>query len=434
MGTNVPSSSKMNNTVTEAQKFTGYQKFVVAILALLQFTVILDFMVISPLGDILMKTLDMTPANFGLVVSGYAFSAGASGLLAAGFADKYDRKKLLVFFYVGFIVGTLFCALSQNFWMLLAARIVTGFFGGVIGSISLAIVTDIFALNQRGRVMGFIQMSFAVSQILGIPIGIFFANLWGWHSAFIMVVVLAAFILLAIVSKMQPVDAHLAIKSEKHPLVHLWHTLQNKNYRTSFSTIALLSIGGFMLQPFGSAYLVNNIGITQEQLPIVFFSTGIAVLFIMPIVGKLADKINKMLLFSIGSVISIVMILIYTNLPQSPLWEIIVINMILFAGIMSRIVPSQAINTSIPNISDRGAYMAITSSMQQIAGGIAAVAAGQIVHQQTKTSPLEHYDILGYVIAVVSLLSIFLMSRVNKIAEAKKQQTQAPIEPITEMV
>ncbi|RYF69256.1 MAG: MFS transporter, partial [Cytophagaceae bacterium] len=127
--------------------FTSYQKFLIAILALLQFTVILDFMVLSPLGDILMKTLNMTPSGFGLVVSSYAFSAGASGILAAGFADKYDRKKLLLFFYVGFIAGTLFCAMANSFEMLLAARVITGLFGGVIGSISMAIVADLFAIN-----------------------------------------------------------------------------------------------------------------------------------------------------------------------------------------------------------------------------------------------------------------------------------------------
>lgn len=418
---------------TDILPFTGYQKFLVAILALLQFTVILDFMVISPLGDILMKTLDMSTANFGLVVSGYAFSAGASGLLAAGFADKFDRKKLLIFFYIGFIAGTLLCALSPNYEMLLAARIITGFFGGVIGSISLAIVTDIFAIQQRGRVMGFIQMAFAVSQILGIPIGIYFANLWGWHSAFIMVVVLSAVILVLILLKMKPVDTHLQLQSDKSPLLHLWHTLRKRDYRIGFGTIALLSVGGFMLQPFGSAYLVNNIGITQEQLPIVFFSTGVAVLFIMPIVGKLSDKINKMILFTVGSAISIVMILIYTNLDPTPLWEIIVINMFLFMGIMSRIIPSQAINSVIPDAADRGAYMAITSSMQQIAGGIAAVCAGLIVYQPGKTSPLEHYDTLGIVISVVTLCSIFLMMRVNRVATAKAQKAAPPAEPITEL-
>ncbi|WP_262493960.1 MFS transporter [Flavobacterium beibuense] len=172
-------------------KFSSHQKLVIAMLGLTQFTVILDFMVISPLGDILMKNLDMTTANFGFAVSAYAFSAGISGLLAAGFADKFDRKKLLIFFYTGFILGTFCCAMANSYLTLVAARIVTGLFGGVIGSVSLAIVTDLFILEQRGRVMGFIQMAFATSQILGIPLGLYFANNWGWHSSFLMIVVLA---------------------------------------------------------------------------------------------------------------------------------------------------------------------------------------------------------------------------------------------------
>ncbi len=133
--------------------FTGYQKFVIFILAITQFTVILDFMVMSPLGDMLMKSLNLKPSAFGVAVSAYAFSAGISGLLTAGFADKFDRKKLLLFFYIGFIVGTIFCGMAHSYAALVAARIITGLFGGVIGSISMAIITDIFALQQRGRVM-----------------------------------------------------------------------------------------------------------------------------------------------------------------------------------------------------------------------------------------------------------------------------------------
>lgn len=416
----------MDNQQTPTIPFTPYQKFIIAILALLQFTIILDFMVISPLGDILMKTLDMTPSNFGMVVSAYAFSAGISGLLAAGFADKFDRKKLLVFFYTGFILGTLFCAFSSNYVMLLLARIVTGIFGGVIGSISLAIMTDLFAINQRGRVMGFIQMAFATSQILGIPIGLYFANLWGWHASFLMIVVLALAILLAVIFRMRPVDKHLELQSDKNAFLHLWHTLRNRDYRIGFSAVALLSVGGFMLQPFGSAFLVNNIHITQEQLPIIFFFTGVSVLVIMPVIGKLSDRINKFRLFTAGSVLSIIMVIIYTNLPPIPMWQIIAINMVLFMGIMSRMVPATALNTAIPEMKDRGAYMAITSSMQQMAGGLAAVCAGLVVHQQTKTSPLENYHILGYIIAVVTACCIFLMFRVSKMVQQKLKATPAP--------
>jgi predicted MFS family arabinose efflux permease len=409
----------MEKPKLEIPPFTSYQKFIIALLALLQFTVILDFMVISPLGDILMKTLDMSTANFGFAVSAYAFSAGISGLLAAGFADKFDRKKLLVFFYTGFIIGTVFCALATNYWMLLSARIVTGLFGGVIGSVSLAIVTDLFVVHQRGRVMGFIQMAFATSQILGIPLGLYFANMWGWHSAFLMIAAVGVLILISVIAKMQPVVKHLELQSDKNAFLHLWHTISNKRYQVGFASIALLSVGGFMLQPFGTAFLVNNIHISHEELPLVFFFTGLSVLVIMPLIGKLSDKVSKFRLFAAGSAISVIMVIIYTNLTPIPLWEIIAINMILFMGIMSRMIPATTLNTSIPEMKDRGAYMAITSSLQQIAGGFAAVCAGLIVHQQTKTSPLEHYNTLGYVIAVITTCSVFLIWRVDRMVNPK---------------
>jgi len=409
----------MENTTVESTAFTSKQIIIIAILALLQFTVILDFVIISPLGDILMKTLDMTTAKFGFTVSAYAFSAGISGLLAAGFADKFDRKKLLIFFYTGFIIGTVFCAFAIDYTILLFARIFTGLFGGVIGSVSLAIVTDLFVIKQRGRVMGFIQMAYATSQILGIPLGLYFANHWGWHSSFIMIAVLGVLILIAVLTQMQPITKHLELQSDKSPFLHLWHTLSNKNYQIGFASIALLSVGGFMLQPFGSAYLVNNIHISQLQLPMVFFFTGLSVLFIMPIVGKLSDKVSKFWLFTAGSILSVIMIVIYTNLDPIPLWEVVVINMILFMGIMSRMIPATTLNTAIPEMKDRGAYMSITSSLQQIAGGIAAVCAGFIVHQKTKASPLENYDILGYVIAVITLCSVVLMWRVSQLVKSK---------------
>lgn len=393
--------------------FTSYQKFIVAILALLQFTVVLDFMVLSPLGDILMKTLDITPSRFGLVVSVYAFSAGASGILAAGFADKFDRKKLLLFFYAGFIAGTFCCALANSYLMLLLARIVTGLFGGVIGAVSLAIITDIFSLQQRGRVMGVVQMGFAASQVLGIPVGLYLANLWGWHSAFLLIAILAIIIGLFIFSRMRPVDAHLALQSDKNAFLHLWHTLSNKRYQTGFLATAFLSVGGFMLMPFGSAYLINNIRITQHDLPLVFMLTGISSIIIMPLVGRLSDRIDKFKLFSIGSCLAIIMILIYTNLPPTPLWEVVVINMVLFMGIMSRMIPAMSLTTGIPEMRDRGAFMSINSSLQQMAGGIAAICAGLIITQASKSSPLEHYNRLGIVVAIVIAVCVFLVYRVS---------------------
>jgi len=403
-------------------KFTGYQALVIVLLALTQFTVVLDFMVMSPLGDMLMKSMELNTKQFGLAVSVYAFSAGAAGLLTAGFADKFDRKKLLLFFYVGFIAGTLFCGLASTYPMLIAARLITGLFGGVIGSISLAIVADLFHLQQRGRAMGFIQMGFGASQVLGIPISLYIANHWGWQSPFLMIVGLATIIGLLLLLKLQPVTQHLELKTEKTAIKHLWHTLRLREYRTGFLLTALLSIGGFMMMPWGSAFAVNNLHVSYEQLPLLFMASGIAALIIMPLIGKLSDKIDKVKIFTVAALSMMVIIVIYTNLTPVPFLLIITLNILMMTAIMSRIIPAMALVSALPKMQDRGAFMSINSSLQQIAGGIAAAVGGMIVVQKTKTSPLQHYDILGYVIVVIIILNIIQLYRVSNMIKAQKHR------------
>ena len=404
----------------EPPKFTSYQKFVIAILALLQFSIILDFMIISPLGDLLMKKLDLSTSQFGSVVSAYAISAGISGFLAAGFADRFDRKKLLLSFFTGFIIGTVFCGIAFDYHTLLLARIVTGVFGGVVGSVLMAILTDVFTFQQRGRVMGYVQMSFAGSQILGVPIGIVLANHWGWHSTFYMVAGLGVLVAILVVLKLKPLTGHLQLQRDKSALEHLWHTIRKKDYRIGFMATAILSMGGFMLMPFTSAFLVNNVAISQEQLPIIFTFTGLASIIVMPIIGKLSDKIDRLKLFAVGSLIASVMIVVYTHLTPVPIWVVILINMVLFMGIMSRMVPAVALNSAIPEAYDRGAYMSINSSLQQMAGGLAAMFAGLVVVQQTKTSPLEHFDILGFVMVGFMLWCLYLVYRVREIVKKRE--------------
>ena len=399
--------------------FSSYQKFAIFILAVTQFTVILDFMVMSPMGDMLMKSLSLKPNQFGFAVSGYAFSAGASGLLTAGFADRFDRKKLLLFFYTGFILGTLFCSMAYTYPMLLAARIVTGLFGGVIGSISMAIITDLFDIHHRGRVMGFIQMGFGASQVLGIPISLYIANIWGWQSPFLMVAILAAIVAILIFVKLQPVNKHLQVQNDRNPFGHLLHTVSKRNYRIGFLSTCLLSIGGFMMMPFSSAFAINNLHITQQQLPMLFMVSGVCSLIIMPLIGKFSDRIDKFKLFAIASVWMMVIVVLYTNLSVTPLWEVMIFNVLMMMGIMSRMVPSSALTTGIPDLPDRGAFMSINSSLQQIAGGVAAAVAGTIVVQKDKFSPLQHYNILGFVIVGISCISVFLVYRVSVMVKKK---------------
>lgn len=403
--------------------FTGYQKLVIFILAITQFTVILDFMVMSPMGDMLMKSMGLTTTQFGMAVSAYAISAGASGLLTAGFADRFDRKKLLQFFYIGFIIGTVFCGLATNYAMLIAARIFTGIFGGVIGSISMAIITDIFDIHHRGRVMGFLQMGFGASQVLGIPISLYIANHWGWQTPFFMVAGLGAVVALVIATNMAPVTGHLhAQQQQQNAFSHLVNTISKRTYRMGFLTTALLSLGGFMMMPFGSAFAINNLGVTNEQLPLLFMITGISTLVIMPLIGRMSDKIDKLKLFVIASVWMSVMVALYTNLSMAPFWLVCLTNILMMMGVMARVVPATALTTAIPDLKDRGAFMSINASLQQIAGGVAAAVAGKIVVQNTKTSPIQHYDTLGYIMIAITAIALYMLYRVNIMIKERTKQ------------
>ncbi|MFB2121021.1 MFS transporter [Parapedobacter sp. 2B3] len=407
----------MSQTSANAPSFTRYQILVVIILAVTQFTVVLDFMIMSPLGDILMKSMHLVPSEFGLAVSAYAFSAGFSGFLTAGFSDRFDRKKLLLFFYVGFVLGTVLCGIAHTYWFLVAARIITGLFGGVIGSISMAIVADLFALQQRGRVLGFVQMAFGASQVLGIPIGLYIATTWGWEMPFLMVAALGALIVGVIAFYLKPIDEHLHVKSEKSAFTHLWHTLARRDYRIGFAATAMLSVGGFMMMPFGSAFAINNLHVTEHQLPLLFMVAGLGTLVIMPFIGRLSDRVDKYRLFVIASVWLMAMCIWYTNLSVVPLWVAIALNVLLMAGVTSRMIPSSALTSAVPELKDRGAFMSINASLQQLAGGIAAALAGKIVVQQTNFSPLEHYDTVGYVVVAFSILGLFFMYRVDRLVK-----------------
>jgi len=395
-------------------KFTSYQKFLITVLSLLQFSIVLDFMIIAPLGDIMMKTLRVKPSQFSLIVSSYAFSAALSGILTAGVADKFDRKKILIFFYSGFIIGTFLCGIAGSFWMLLVSRIMTGLFGGVIGSVSLAIVTDKFQSHRRGQAMSFIQMAFAASQVLGIPLGIILANNFGWHSTFFMIVVIALIVYVALVLKLEQINEHLKIKFDKKPLLHIWHTVSNKKYQTGFLAIASLSVGGFMLMPFTSSFLVHNVGIKQQQLPIVFMLIGTFSLLVVPFIGKLSDKKDKFTIFACGSLIATLMILIYTHLSVVPIWKVTIIYILVIFGMMCRMISAQSLNTMIPESTSRGAYMSISEAVKQIAGGIGTIVAGLVVKQTTNSSPLLHFDTLGYLIAGINLLSIAIVYRIKR--------------------
>src|ERR1700761_2956190 len=393
--------------------FTGYQKFVIGALAFLQFSLILDFMIISPLGAMMMPTLHITPQQFGLAVSSYALSACVSGLLAAGFAARFDRKRLILFFYAGFMLGTLLCALAQTYPTLLVARIVTGLFGGVIGSGGMAIATDLFPLGMRGRVMGFLGTAFSAAQVLGLPAGLFFANHWDWHASFWAIICVAMPAGLIIAFLMKPVAAHLVLKQERSPFMHLVHTLSEPRYRLAFILTMLLPTGGYMLMPFGTAFMVGNLGLSFAMLPTIYLITGLFTVFVGPLVGKASDSYGKFNTFLFGSTLTFIMVAIWTNLSSAGIVTVIIVNVLMFIGIFSRMIPSSALMSAIPEPTKRGAFNSVSSSLQQLAGGISSAAAGALIIAEPG-GRLGHFNRVGFAVMGVAVISATLMYFVHK--------------------
>ena len=407
-------------------KFSDYQKFVVAVLAFLQFTIVLDFMLLAPLGALVIPALKITTAQFGMIVSAYALSAGVSGLLTAGFADRFDRKKLLLFFYCGFLVGTLLCGLASSYSLLLAARMVTGVFAGVVGSVVFAIVTDLFPMQMRGRVMGVLQTAFAASSVLGIPFGLVLSNRWSWNAPFFLTAAVCATVGAVIWAKLRPIDEHLKHHPDRSPLHHLLHTLSNRSYVLGFLATGILSLGGFMLMPFMSVFVVNNVGLPVGKLPLVYMITGGFSIVTGPLIGRASDAFGKLRVFGFGCAVTIVMVAIYTHLSAVGLGTLVTVMVLLQIGIFSRMISSAALTSALPEPGDRGAYMSISSSLQQAAGGVAAMLAGMIV-VQTSAGTLLHFDTLGYLLMGTTLVSLCLMYLINRrVGAAQAVRAAAP--------
>lgn len=414
-----------------AASFSNYQRFVVAVLAFLQFTIVLDFMLLAPLGALVLPALNISPSQFGLVVSAYAFSAGVSGFLAAGFADRFDRKKLLAVFYSGFLLGTLLCGLASSYSLLLLARMVTGVFAGVVGSVSMAIVTDLFSFQMRGRVMGVIQMSFGASSVLGVPVALVLSNHWGWNAPFFLLVGVGILVGGLIQAYLRPVNEHLKRHPDNSPLHHLVQTVSNGLYVQGFVATGLLSVGGFMLMPFMSVFMVGNLGLPTGDLPLIYMITGVFSLVSGPLIGRASDALGKFPVFAFGCAVTIVMVVIYTHLGATPLWELALVLVLLHIGIFSRMISASALMSALPKALDRGAYMSISSSLQQVSGGVAAVVAGMIV-VQTPAGSLLHFDTLGYVLVGTTLLTLGMMFLIDRRIRGAATGTVTEAQPVAQ--
>lgn len=394
--------------------FNRQEKILLAILASIQFSSIVDFMIMMPLGPQLMRMFQITPHQFGLLVSSYTFFAGVSGFAASFFMDKFDRKKSLLFFFIGFGIGTVACGLSPSYETLLAARGLTGLFGGVLSSLVMAIVSDAISYDRRGSAMGVVMTSFSLASVLGVPLSLYMANLWGWHSPFIGLGGVALVLCGVIWRAVPPIRSHLT-EQTKEPLHRtITRILQNSNQMKALLFMATVIFGHFAIIPFMSPSLVANVGLSEQELPLMYMSGGLFTIFTSPYIGRLADRFGKHNVFFWGALLTIVPYYVLTHLGPTPLWLVLCYTTFFFVVSGGRMIPASAMVSGTSQAQSRGSFMSIVSCVQQLASALASYIAGILVTKSPQ-GQLVHYELVGYISIAATIVALYLSRHIETI-------------------
>ncbi len=385
-------------------------------LASVQFTSIVDFMVVMPLGPQLMRTLHITARQFALNVSSYTIAAGVAGILASTLMDRFGRKAAFLTLYAGFLVGTLLCGLAQTYATLLAARVATGMFGGILGGMALAIVGDVFPENKRGRATGVLMSAFALASVVGVPVGIYLGNRYDWHAPFLVLAALGLPVLFASFRLLPPLRGHLQEGPHAPLLARLAETFSHANHLRAFALIGTMMLGAFAVIPFISVYLVRNLGVAETSLPVIFVTGGLLSLVGAPLVGRLADRHGKLIVFRVVASISAVLIVVVTHLPPLPLLVIAAITGTMMLTNAGRMVAAMAMVTGSVEPARRGGFMSANSAVQHISTGLAAYIGGWIIGDNPADQPIPHFDTVGFIAVAATIVSIWVAGRVRPAA------------------
>ena len=399
------------------------ERIILLLLTVLNFTHILDFMIMMPLGNYLMPYFDISSQQFSMLVAAYTFSAGASGFLAAFFVDGFDRKKVLLFAYAGFLIGTLCCAVSPAYEILLVSRIVAGLFGGLIGAQVLSIVADIVPYERRAAAMGMIMAAFSAASVFGVPFGLYIANLFNWHAPFFFVVVLGVLLAPFLIKFLPKMDAHLHVENRLKisPTQLIGDVFRNSSQLYALALTAFLMMGHFMIIPFINPFMEFNMGFSKTQTPIIYMVGGALTMITSPLIGRLADRHGKYNLFIFLALAGIPLIALITNLPAIPFYFVLCVTGLWFIISAGRFIPAQAMVSNVVPTERRGSFMSFNSSVQQLFVGLASVLAGFIVVKMPDNK-IENYEITGYLSIAIILFSIFIATMLNRKLKEKSSE------------
>ncbi|MDP4711890.1 MAG: MFS transporter [Saprospiraceae bacterium] len=384
------------------------EKLLLLILAVVQFSHIVDFIIIMPLGAQLMSIFDISPQQFSFIVSIYAIAAFLSGLLGASFIDRFDRKHVLFVAFIGFTLGTLLCSATSSYIPFLIARALTGAFGGILSAMVLAVIGDAIPLERRGWAMGIVMTAFSVASVVGVPIAVYLAATFSWKTPFLVIGILAGMIAIAVPFVFPSMKIHLQNGPvNKSPVVVFRQIFTDRNQVNALLFSLILMLGHFTIVPFIAPYMQMNVGFSDNQVTYIYLVGGGLTVFFLPFFGKLSDRIGHYTVFGISSAFALFSIFAITNLPHVPLVWALCATSSFFVVASGRNVPATTLVTSVVKPESRGSFMSVRASVNEMALALSSLIAGMIIHKNADGS-LIHYNIVGYFAIAMSLVAIWL--------------------------
>ncbi|MEJ1959125.1 MAG: MFS transporter [Nitrosomonadales bacterium] len=388
-----------------------HEKYLLLTLAGIQFINILDFMIMMPLGPILMSAFGMSTHEFGLLVSSYSFSAALSGLLASTFIDRFERKRLLLIVFVLFGLSTLACGLAPGYSTLIIARGLAGVFGGIMGTMVQTIVGDVIPFERRARASGVVATAFSVSTVAGVPLSLWLANHIGWRAPFIMIAGLTVFLVMIGLRILPELRHHISTSRHAHPFVAMFTALRDANHLRALLFSSLVIFAGFTLIPYITLYAVTDVGISQHDIPLVYLVGGAATLISARQIGHWADLYGKVKAYRLVALAATLPLFVVSQVGAIPLWAWIMCTTTFFVLVSGRMIPAMAILTSSAQPKLRGTFMSLNSTTQSLAMGLATTLAGFVITQDS-AGKIVGYATAGYIAIAANVLAILLVSKI----------------------